>query len=82
MVCRSMPARRCEVQHLDLQVIRQALRWSREGQRVWLCTVLFTYGSAPRAPGSLLAVNQAYVPPTQVLHDHDEIAIIPPVSGG
>jgi len=53
-----MPARRCEVQHLDLQVIRQALRWSREGQRVWLCTVLFTYGSAPRAPGSLLAVNQ------------------------
>lgn len=46
------------MQHLDLQVIRQALRWSREGQRVWLCTVLFTYGSAPRAPGSLLAVNQ------------------------
>ncbi len=31
---------------------------------------------------TLLAVNQEYVPPTQVLHDHDEIAIIPPVSGG
>lgn len=45
------------MQHLDLQVVRQALQWSLEGRRVWLCTVLFTYGSAPRAPGSLLAVN-------------------------
>ncbi|OWP52939.1 XdhC family protein [Pseudomonas nitroreducens] len=45
------------MQHLDLQVVRQALKWSASGQRVWLCTVLFTYGSAPRAPGSLLAVN-------------------------
>ncbi|KJJ97094.1 XshC-Cox1 family protein [Pseudomonas sp. 21] len=45
------------MQHLDLQVVRQALQWSNVGQRVWLCSVLFTYGSAPRAPGSLLAVN-------------------------
>ena len=45
------------MQHLDLQVVRQALQWSCNGQRVWLCTVLATYGSAPRAPGSLLAVN-------------------------
>ena len=45
------------MQHLDLQVIRQALQWSSTGQAVWLCTVLATYGSAPRAPGSLLAVN-------------------------
>jgi len=45
------------VQHLDLQVVHQALQWSGNGQRVWLCTVLATYGSAPRAPGSLLAVN-------------------------
>lgn len=45
------------MQHLDLQVVRQALQWSNAGQRVWLCSVLFTYGSAPRAPGSLLAVN-------------------------
>ncbi|WDM60969.1 XdhC family protein [Pseudomonas sp. NEEL19] len=45
------------MQHLDLQVIRQALQWSCSGQQVWLCTVLATYGSAPRAPGSLLAVN-------------------------
>ncbi|MDN7143358.1 XdhC family protein [Pseudomonas sp. JQ170] len=47
------------MQHLDLQVIRQALKWSCEGQRVWLCSVLATYGSAPRVPGSLLAVNAA-----------------------
>ncbi|MFI8480680.1 XdhC family protein [Pseudomonas sp. NPDC078700] len=46
------------MQHLDLLVIRQALQWSQAGQRIWLCTVLFTYGSAPRAPGSLLVVNE------------------------
>lgn len=45
------------MQHLDLQVVRRALEWSVAGQRIWLCTVLTTYGSAPRAPGSLLAVN-------------------------
>jgi xanthine dehydrogenase accessory factor len=45
------------VQHLDLQVIRQALQYACDRQRVWLCTVLATYGSAPRAPGSLLLVN-------------------------
>ena len=45
------------MQHLDLQVVRRALEWSKAGQRIWLCTVLTTYGSAPRAPGSLLAVN-------------------------
>lgn len=45
------------MQHLDLQVIRRALEWSTAGQQVWLCTVLATYGSAPHAPGSLLAVN-------------------------
>ncbi len=45
------------MQHLDLLVVRQALKWSAAGQRVWLCTVLSTYGSAPRAPGSLLAAT-------------------------
>lgn len=47
------------MQHLDLQVVRRALAWSGAGQCVWLCTVLCTYGSAPRAPGSLLAVNDS-----------------------
>jgi xanthine dehydrogenase accessory factor len=45
------------MQHLDLLVLRKALQWSAAGQRVWLCTVLATYGSAPRAPGSLLAAT-------------------------
>ncbi len=29
-----------------------------------------------------LAVNEEYCEPTQELHDGDEIALIPPVSGG
>jgi molybdopterin converting factor subunit 1 len=33
------------------------------------------------APG-LVAVNQAYVRPDFELHDADEVAFIPPVSGG
>jgi xanthine dehydrogenase accessory factor len=45
------------MQHLDLLVLRKARQWSAAGQRVWLCTVLATYGSAPRAPGSLLAAT-------------------------
>lgn len=46
------------MQHLDRQVIEQALTWSREGKTIWLCTVLATFGSSPRAPGSLMAVSQ------------------------
>jgi molybdopterin converting factor subunit 1 len=30
----------------------------------------------------LVAVNHTYVPPTTVLRDGDEVALIPPVSGG
>ena len=30
----------------------------------------------------MLAVNQQYVPPDHPLHENDEVAIIPPVSGG
>jgi molybdopterin converting factor subunit 1 len=33
------------------------------------------------APG-LIAVNHSYVQPDYVLHDGDEVAFIPPVSGG
>ena len=46
------------MQHLDLQVVEQALSWSRAGQVVWLCTVLATFGSSPREPGSLLAARR------------------------
>ncbi|MGB9097135.1 XdhC family protein [Erwinia sp.] len=41
------------MQHLDLQVVSQAQLWL-EHQPVWLCTVLETYGSAPRSPGALM----------------------------
>ncbi|WP_415844887.1 XdhC family protein [Stutzerimonas zhaodongensis] len=42
------------MQQLDLQVIDKTLQWVADGHDVWLCTVLSTYGSAPRAPGALL----------------------------
>ena len=40
--------------HLDLQVIERALKWANQGLTVWLCTVLKTFGSAPREPGAML----------------------------
>lgn len=46
------------MQQLDLDVIEHAVEWSRAGETVWLCTVLATYGSSPRAPGSLLVARQ------------------------
>lgn len=42
------------MKNLDLQVVQQALAWLEQGQGVWLCTVIATFGSAPRGPGSLL----------------------------
>jgi xanthine dehydrogenase accessory factor len=42
---------------LDLQVLQQARDWHREGQKVWLVTVIETWGSAPRPPGALLAMR-------------------------
>ncbi|BBM05390.1 hypothetical protein HAALTHF_14090n [Vreelandella aquamarina] len=41
--------------HLDLQVIERALKWANQGLTVWLCTVMKTFGSAPREPGAMLA---------------------------
>ncbi|WP_277810894.1 XdhC family protein [Chromohalobacter canadensis] len=45
------------MQHLDLQVIERALDWARDGETVWLCTVLATFGSSPREPGSLFVAR-------------------------
>lgn len=42
------------MKHLDLQVIEQGLAWLESGHPVWLSTVLATFGSAPRGPGSML----------------------------
>ena len=42
------------MKQLDLQVVQQARNWINAGQPVWLCTVLSTFGSAPRGPGAML----------------------------
>lgn len=42
---------------LDLQVLAQARAWFKEGRKVWLVTVLETWGSAPRPPGALLCLR-------------------------
>src|SRR5436853_5037775 len=42
---------------LDLQVLSQARDWHADGHKVWLVTVLETWGSAPRPPGALLALR-------------------------
>ena len=36
----------------------------------------------PWPAGTMLAVNQEYASPEHLLHPGDEIAVIPPVSGG
>lgn len=43
--------------NLDRQVLDQAVRWHGEGRKVWLVTVVETWGSAPRPPGALLALR-------------------------
>ncbi|HET7655768.1 MAG TPA: XdhC family protein [Luteimonas sp.] len=42
---------------LDLQVLEQARAWFAQGRRVWLVTVIETWGSAPRPPGALLCLR-------------------------
>lgn len=46
------------MQNLDKHVVTLALQWLRTEQAVWLCTVLATFGSSPREPGSLMAAKQ------------------------
>ncbi|MFZ2328789.1 MAG: XdhC/CoxI family protein [Rhodoferax sp.] len=45
------------MESLDLRVLADALNWRRVGHAVTLVTVVQTWGSAPRPPGSLLAVR-------------------------
>lgn len=45
------------MQHLDVQVVKRALDWLREGETVWFCTVLSTFGSSPREPGSMFVAR-------------------------
>lgn len=43
------------MQSEDLRVLDAARDWLRRGETVYLCTVVGTFGSSPRPPGSLLA---------------------------
>ncbi len=45
------------MQSLDLTVLTSAKTWLEEGRAVWLCTVIHTYGSSPRSPGSLFVAT-------------------------
>ncbi len=42
---------------LDVEVVEAAKRWHAEGHDLWWCTVLSTFGSAPREPGALLVAR-------------------------
>ncbi len=41
----------------DALLLKQLLKWLQQGQYCWLCTVIDTWGSAPRPVGSLMAFN-------------------------
>ncbi len=43
----------------DISVLSSAEGWLRSGQQVALATVIRTWGSSPRPPGSLLAMNSS-----------------------
>ncbi|NVH75784.1 XdhC family protein [Paraburkholderia sp. JPY432] len=42
---------------VNLDVLKTASRWLEEGHRALLVTVVKTWGSSPRAPGSMLAIR-------------------------
>lgn len=46
------------MEDLDTLVLRTALNWHQAGQPVVLVTVARTWGSSPRPPGSLMAINE------------------------
>lgn len=45
------------MQSLDYRVVEQAIVWLANGRTAWLCTVLSTFGSSPREPGSLMVAT-------------------------
>ena len=42
---------------LDIDVMRSAMAWTDRGHSVWLGTVVRTWGSSPRPPGSLMIIR-------------------------
>ncbi|WP_298775806.1 XdhC family protein [uncultured Shewanella sp.] len=45
------------MQLTDITVLKTALDWLYQGKTFWLCTILKTYGSAPRPVGALFATD-------------------------
>ena len=43
---------------LDQQFFRQVSQWLQAGESCWLCTIVATFGAAPRPVGSLLACTR------------------------
>ncbi len=41
----------------DIDIFKAVQHWLGQSKTVWLCTVLNTWGSSPRPPGSLFACN-------------------------
>jgi xanthine dehydrogenase accessory factor len=46
------------MEDLDTLVLRTALKWQEASYQAVLVTVARTWGSSPRPPGSLLAINE------------------------
>lgn len=46
---------------LDLQVLSQLCQWLQKGESAWYCTVIETWGSSPRRPGSLMVCHSSGV---------------------
>ncbi len=45
------------MQGVDIEVLRTAMQWQHAGPRVVLGTVVRTWGSSPRPPGSLMVIR-------------------------
>lgn len=45
------------MESLDLEVLHGVVQWHRQGALVWLATVVETWGSGPRLPGAMMAIN-------------------------
>src|SRR5207244_369265 len=63
--------------------LRERAGWpQREVEAVTVADVWATLGLGDEPEGLLYAVNHEYAPPERELADGDEVALIPPVSGG
>ena len=47
----------CPMNSMDVEVVRTAMDWMNRGHRVVLGTVVRTWGSSPRPPGSLMIIR-------------------------